>query len=84
MQFVEEILFQFILELLLVEWSFSPYSSPLGVIIQHAVLVMPNDVLRWLAHDFLNDALELDGAAPFVELLQNCLIPLVNDMNLRS
>ena len=82
MQFVEEILFQFILELL-VELS-SPYSSPLGVIIQHAVLVMPNDVLRWLAHDFLNDALELDGAAPFVELLQNGLIPLVNDMNLRS
>ena len=45
---------------------------------------MPNDVLRWLAHDFLNDALELDGAAAFVELLQNGLIPLVNDMNLRS
>ena len=45
---------------------------------------MPNDVFRWLAHDLLNDALELDGAAAFVELFQDGLIPLVNDMNLRS
>ena len=60
-----------------------PYSSALRVVVEHPVLVMPDDVLWRLVNDLADEALELDGAAALVRLLSHVLVALVHDLDFR-
>ena len=60
--------------------SLLPDSSSLSVIVEHAVPLLPDDVLGLLPHDVLHHALELDGGALVVEdPVLNLLVTLVHD-----
>ena len=47
--------------------SLLPDSSPFSVIVEHAVSLLPDDVLGLLPHDVLHHALELDRGASVIK-----------------
>ena len=58
----------------------SPDAAALGVVVEHPVPLLPDDVLRLLAHDVLHHALELDGGALVVEdTVLHLLVTLVHN-----
>ena len=60
--------------------SRTPDASSLRVIVEHPVALLPDDVLRLLAHDVLHHALELDGGALVVEdTVLHLLVTLVHN-----
>lgn len=59
-----------------------PDSAPFRVIVEHPVLMVPNDVFRGLADNLLDNAFELDGAAPFVVFLGHLFVAFIHDFNL--
>ena len=62
-----------------------PDASPLSVIVEHPVPLLPDDVLGLLPHDVLHHALELDGGAEVVEdLVLNLLMTLVDNLDGRN
>lgn len=61
-----------------------PDAPAFRVVVEHAVLVVPDDVGGRLAHDLLHDAFQLDRAAALVELLAHRLVSLVHNLDLRN
>ena len=60
----------------------SPDAPPLGVVVEHPVPLLPDDVLGLLAHDVLHHALQLDGGALVVEdPVLHLLVALVHNLD---
>ena len=58
-----------------------PDAAALCVVVEHAVLVVPDDVLWPLTDDPLDAAGQLDGAAALVELLRHRRLTLVQNLD---
>ncbi len=54
------------------------------VVVEHPVLVVPDDVLWRPPHDLGDDALEADGRAALVELLRHRSLALVHHRDARG
>jgi hypothetical protein len=61
-----------------------PDSSSLCVVVEHSVLVVPDDVLWRFVDDLADQTLELDRAAALVRLLRHVLVALVYYFDLRN
>ncbi len=60
-----------------------PDSSPVSVVVEHSVVVVPDDVLGRPPHDLPDEALQRDGAAALVELFVHGAVALVDYVDLR-
>ena len=62
-----------------------PDASPLSVVVEHPVPLLPDDVLRLLPHNVLHHALQLDCWTEVVEdLVFNLLVTLVHNLDGRN
>ena len=61
-----------------------PYSASFRVIVEHSILMVPNDVLRCLTNNLFNNTFELYRATSFVILFIHRFVSLVNYFNLRN
>jgi hypothetical protein len=60
-----------------------PDAASLEVVVEHAVILLPDDVLWLVAHQVAHHAAQLNGRAPLVDdLLLHLRVPLVHDLDL--
>ena len=60
-----------------------PNPSSLSIVVEHSVLVVPQNVFGRLSYNLLYYAFKFDGAATFVVLFGGFLVPVVHHFDLR-
>ena len=59
-----------------------PNPSSLSIVVEHSVLVVPQNVFGRLSYNLLYYAFKFDGAASFVVLFGGFLVPVVHHFDL--